>query len=365
MRIRLSINLTNNIYFFIGTKAQAIKCLPLLRKFVLEDICKVYIVDSGQHVEIVESILKEFSTKDVTRLKLYKNISNINTFSQSFSWVYEFVLNFLVLNNSSKLTIKNGICILHGDTLSTFLGLLWSKKNKLKTLHLESGLTSKKLLSPFPEEVIRRIVSKFSDILIAFDDNSYNYLKSKYNKKLIKRISENTIIETIKTNEDDIIPKTALVTLHRTENLISKGNLDNFITFLKNLSKTHSIDWYLHEPTLNYLEKHQLTIPKNIKTHNLVEHDLFIECLTKADVVITDGGSIQEECYFLGKKTVIWRETTERIYAVNKNMFISKFNIDESLNFIFNNKNISTKKFTNLKPSQEIFDYLEKLIFKN
>jgi len=355
----------NNIYFFIGTKAQAIKCLPLLRKFVIEENYNVYIIDSGQHVEIVNPILKEFSRKDLIRINLNKNTSNIATFSQSFSWVYKFVVNFLIFNNSTKYNIKNGVCIIHGDTLSTLMGLLWSKKNKLKTLHLESGLTSKKLLSPFPEEIIRRTVSKFSDILIAFDENSYNYLTKNYKNKYIKRISENTIVETIKTKNENIILNTALVTLHRTENLVSKRNLEKFICFLNNLSKTHSIDWYLHEPTFHYLKKHKINIPKNIKTHDLVNHDLFIEYLSKADVVITDGGSIQEECYFLGKKTVIWRETTERVYALNSNMFISKFNIDESINFIFNNKNLSTPHLMSLKPSQEIFDYLKNLVFKN
>jgi UDP-N-acetylglucosamine 2-epimerase (non-hydrolysing) len=354
----------NNIFFFIGTKAQAIKCLPLLRKFVQEEICKVYIVDSGQHAEIVESILKEFSKKDVTRINLNKDISNITTFSQSIIWVFNFIIKFLIFNNTSQFNIKNGICIIHGDTLSTIMGLLWSKKNKLKTLHLESGLTSKKLLSPFPEELIRRTVSRFSDILIAFDENSYNYLINKYKNKFIKRVSENTIVETINIQNEKIVPNTALVTLHRTENLVSKRNLEKFINFLNNLSKSHSIDWYLHEPTFNYLEKHKLNIPKNIKTHNLVGHELFIEYLAKADVVITDGGSIQEECYFLGKKTVIWRKTTERVYALNNNMFISEFNIDESLNFIFNNKNFSIKNINYLKPSQEIFDYLNNLFFK-
>ena len=74
----------NNIYFFIGTKAQAIKCLPLLRKFIAEDICKVHIIDSGQHVEIVESIIDEFS-QDVVRINLYENVVNISTFIQSFN----------------------------------------------------------------------------------------------------------------------------------------------------------------------------------------------------------------------------------------------------------------------------------------
>lgn len=354
----------NNIYFFIGTKAQAIKCLPLLRKFIAEDICKVHIIDSGQHVEIVESIINEFS-QDVVRINLYENVVNISTFIQSFKWFYKFVVSYLILNRSSNLNIRDGICIVHGDTLSTLMGLLWSKKNRLKVLHLESGLTSKKLLNPFPEEVIRRLVSKFSDILIAFDKDAFSYLKSKYKNKLVKRISENTIVETLNNQENEVVDKTAVVTLHRTENLISKKNLERFIFFLNNLTETHSIEWFLHEPTINYLAKYNLTISKNIKTHELVEHNAFVKRLSKADVVITDGGSIQEECYFLGKKTIIWRNTTERSYALNENMFVSKFNIEESLKFIDSHKNLVLQDINKLKPSVEIFEFLKKLYFNN
>ena len=76
------------------------------------------------------------------------------------------------------------------------------KRNSLKVLHLESGLTSNSLLNPFPEEIIRRIVSRYSDILICFDKSSEEYLIDKYSNKnkFIEKVSENTISEMIDLN---------------------------------------------------------------------------------------------------------------------------------------------------------------------
>ena len=73
-----------------------------------------------------------------------------------------------------------------------FVRFILVEKNKIKVLHLESGLTSQKFFRPFPEELVRRIVSRFSDILICFDDDSFNNLNSKYknSKKLIKKFQK-------------------------------------------------------------------------------------------------------------------------------------------------------------------------------
>ena len=87
--------------------------------------------------------------------------------------------------------------------------------------------------------------------------------------------------------------------------------------------------------------------------------------LKKSDVVITDGGSIQEECYFLGKKTIIWRNATERRYALNRNMFLSSLNESDSLKFIYDDNFIRDEKYKlEVSPSQEIVGYLIELYVK-
>ena len=350
-----------NIYFFIGTKAQAIKCIPLIDSFSTKNKYEIFLIDSGQHVEIVDSIIQN-SKLSVQRINLFRNNKNVSSFKDGIYWIFYFIFSYLILNRTSKLNLNPGICIVHGDTLSTLLGLLWAKKNHLKILHLESGLTSKKLFNPFPEEIIRRYVSKKSDILIAFDNESYQNLVKKYKYKKIKKISENTIIETLNLKEKINFDKRVTVTLHRTENLISKKNLNTFINFLIEVSENYTVNWYLHEPTKNYLKKYKIEVPKSINLYDLLPHEKFLRELKKSSFVITDGGSIQEECYFLGKKTIIWRLTTERSYALNSNMFISKLDIEKSLKFLrLKEVEIIPSTLKDIEPSNEIINYLKSI----
>ena len=352
-----------DIYFFIGTKAQAIKCLPVLKEIEKQNKHRLILIDSGQHVEIVDYILKNLS-KNIEKINVYKNKKNITTVKQTFFWFFTFVWQYIVKSPKQINSHKSNYCIIHGDTLSTFLGLLWAKKNKIEVVHMESGLSSKNIFKPFPEEIVRRVVSKYSEILICFDNNSHNNLRKKYKSsdKIIKRISENTILDSVKFISDLDDENKITVTLHRTENLLSKKTMKKFINLLEILSRKFVINWYMHGPTINYLKKHKLSIPTVINTSELLTHENFLNEIASSAIVITDGGSIQEECYFLGKKTLIWRRETEREYALRENMYISNFNLELSLNFIFNENNkVANNELFSANPSSEIANILDNL----
>lgn len=351
------------IYFFIGTKAQAIKCISLINFLSDKSNLSVVIVDSGQHTKITESIFKNINSK-VNYLNLYSNKQNISKYLTGLIWVVKFIFKNIIFKTlDSKKSQKNkNICVVHGDTVSTLLGLLWAKRNQCKVLHLESGLTSKSIINPFPEEVIRKITARFSDILVCFDVDAFNRLKNKYKSKYVLKVSENTIIETLGNLENEKVEKKDLIiaTLHRTENTLSKKRLINFIKLLEKLSNKFEVRWYLHEPTLNSLKKYKLEVSKNINTFNLLEHEEFINLLKQSKLVITDGGSIQEECFYLGLTTIIWRNATERPYALNNNMFISNFDVAKSYDFALANVNKQFNfKFTAESPSVEIYKYLK------
>ena len=76
---------------------------------------------------------------------------------------------------------------------------------------------------------------------------------------------------------------------------------------MNDLSEVYKINWYLHEPTKNYLDKYKIALSRKINVTSL-PHDEFILEIKKSSLVITDGGSIQEECYLLNKPTVLWRK---------------------------------------------------------
>ena len=255
-----------SFYFFIGTKAQAIKSIPLMSKIQEDSNFDVILVDSGQHFLITEKIFDSYNFKT---LKLHSSNRNISTYIGGLSWVFKFIFRNILFKNKKLFVDRSnrGTCVVHGDTMSTLLGMLWAKRNNLKVLHLESGLTSSDIFNPFPEEIIRRIVSKYSDILICFDDKSHELLIDKYSKtkKVIKRISTNTIVDTI-SQENTLVDKNLItVTMHRNENLLSRKRVKRLIELLSKINNSYKINWYLHEPTENMLKKRKPSIPKNVK----------------------------------------------------------------------------------------------------
>ncbi len=351
-----------SIYFFIGTKAQAIKCISLLNVLSLDHNLSVVIVDSGQHAQITENIFKNLNNQ-IKFLNLHTNEENISKYFQGITWFCKFIFKNLIFRSLKKENNKkHDICVIHGDTVSTLMGLLWGKRNNCKVLHLESGLTSRSLLNPFPEEIIRKITSKFSDILICFDSESYNRLLNKYKSKFVLEVSENTVVETLgeTSGENKLKKNLVTATLHRTENILSKKRVLSFIELIEKLSEKFDVNWYLHEPTMNSIKKFNLQISNKINLHDLLEHEDFINQLKFSKIVVTDGGSIQEECFYLGTTTIIWRDRTERPYAINENMLVSYFNVKNSYEFVMNNLN---KKITlpkkNSSPSKEIYDFLK------
>lgn len=350
-----------NFYFFIGTKAQAIKSISLMKLISSDKNCNLNLVDSGQHFLITEKIFESLNNYNL--FKLHNNLSNVSTYRSGILWVLKFIFNNLILKNKYINNDNKNLCVIHGDTVSTLLGLLWGKRNSLEVVHLESGLTSKSILNPFPEEIIRRIVSRYSNILICFDTTSETYLNDKFDttKKDVVLISNNTIIDTLFVNEKNqkINQDLITVTLHRNENLIFKKRILKLIELLKSLDESFQINWYMHEPTENVLSSLNFQQSKNIQFKPLLNHDEFIDQIKKSFLVITDGGSIQEECFYLNKNAVIWRKNTERPYAMNDRILISKYDIDDSLKFI---KNLSKNYIDDFKqfksPSKEIYEYI-------
>ena len=346
-----------NFYFFIGTKAQIIKCIPLINKIKNIKHFNPIVVSSGQHKSIVDSAI-ETSLTEVERINLYKNNKDITRYFQGIKWIFSFIKNYLIFKTKLKDENNENFCIVHGDTISTLLGVYWGKRNKLKLIHLESGLTSNKWFVPFPEEIVRRFVAQKSDILICFDENSKKRLENKYKEKHIFMASDNTVIETLDVNNLVTDSKKVTITLHRTENIVNKKRFSKFLQLINVIGTTYNATWFLHEPTKNYLNKHKLEIPNNISVSSLRNHEDFLEELKTSYLVITDGGSIQEECFYLGKNAIIWRGVTERPEALNKNMIISDYDNDEILNFIKNLENNVSYSKTTSSPSDEIVDYL-------
>ena len=324
------------IHVIIGTKAQLIKMAPIMALMQKNNIQYNYI-STGQHKENIDDICNNFSIKKPDHI-LY-NKKDITKTNQMFIWLittlwFGFKNKKNIFNND-----KNGIVLVHGDTLSTLLGALLAKLVKLKVGHIESGLRSFNLFHPFPEEITRLLVFRLSDYFFAPNEKAALYLK-KYNGFVIPT-EANTLYDSLQifnNFEDSIsidIPNYPYViaTLHRFENVFNKKNLLRIVEIIEHVAKNHTILFILHKPTKEKLQKFdlytRLADNKNIEMRPRYDYFNFIKLLKKASFIISDGGSNQEECYYLGKPILLLRNATERPDGLNENCLLSYYSIEK------------------------------------
>ena len=349
------------IIYVLGTKAQFIKCKHILENLISRNI-KIIIIDTGQH--------KEFTTNELGESGLIYEYINISKNKVNVSSIYAMVVWFLkiVFSLKNKHSLGNvSFCMVHGDTVSTLVGLLYAKYNGYKTVHLESGYKSFNLFKPFPEEIIRNIVTKYSDFLIVDGKTQLNNVAKYKEKKKIIEIPRNTIIDSLNEfnfkNPTDV-KNNLIVTVHRTENIYYKKKMLLLIELLKEIQIKYSFDninWFCHDVTLNAIRKfklEELIKNNNIELKNLITHDSFISELRSSKLIITDGGSIAEECSILGLNTIIWRDVVENEEYLNEHVILSKYNFETIFKFlnVMKNRRNNFKKFNS--PSEELVKQL-------
>ena len=155
------------VHFFIGTKAQFIKMAPVMAEMQKRGL-PFRLIDSGQHAELSASVRSVFGLPEPA-IALSDEKSEVIRVGGAIKWY----LKILRRARRDSAWLKNevfpggGICVIHGDTLSTLLGLQLAKRAKMKVAHVESGLTSRRRFEPFPEQLIRMFVMKRADVLFA------------------------------------------------------------------------------------------------------------------------------------------------------------------------------------------------------
>lgn len=355
----------NKIIFFFGTKAQFIKSYCLLKELNNQGV-QIKIINTCQHIETTSNQIKNLSFGFEYK-KLSNNLKDIGTVGEMLSWFFKCVLTIFSDKRNKE---KAKYCILHGDTASTLLGIIWAKSKGLKIIHLESGWRSGKILKPFPEEIIRQVSEKFSNILVPDGTVQLENLKSLDGKKEILFVENNTLYDAILENVQkiDAINHNLVVTIHRSENLFYSKNLKllvDYLISLKNQGTFAEIDWYCHEPTYNTLKKKEFIsklLLAKVNVRKLIKYEEFIHEISVAKAVLTDGGGVAKEASLLNVPLVIWREEidTDHQYIKNIRVYVSNYNTKESNKFFegvdFNEK----RKIKNFEsPSKIIADLIK------
>lgn len=273
-----------------GTRPEYLKVLPL----ILSTNYKVIRV--LQHENLDEPDL-------IYHCKLVINQKNTGRLDTIGSQILDGLPNLLI-------GIKK--VIVQGDTATAFYSALSSFQNNIKIIHLEAGLRTYDISSPFPEEGYRQMISRITSLHLVPHSHNQKILQNENVGGKIVCVG-NTILDLVKSYNLQTNPgNTVVITFHRRENI---ANISNFIKNLEeciDLNSDKEFLWMLH-PNLdlqNIVKRESLGL--NITFINPRMHRDFLDVVKRCFCILTDSGGIQEEAAFLGKPTIVLRSSTER-----------------------------------------------------
>lgn len=349
------------ILTIFGTRPEAIKMAPLIKAFEKEKSIDSKVCVTAQHREMLDQVLELFEIKPDYDLNIMKSGQDL----------YDITSNVLLgLKNVLK-EFKPAIVLVHGDTTTTFAASLAAFYQKIKIGHVEAGLRTWNIYSPWPEEANRELTSILTNYHFAPTNIAKENLLKEGKKEENIIVTGNTVIDALflalnKIENDEKLKnkilkkiyeyyplkenkKLILVTGHRRENF-GKGFL-NICAALKEIAINNPDIDIVYPVHLNpNVQKPVREILSNINNVYLIDplpYQEFIYLMKKAYFIITDSGGIQEEAPSLGKPVLVTRETTERPEAIKagtvKLVGTDKEKIIKETQRLINNKEVYKK----------------------
>ena len=322
--------IVKKVLLVFGTRPEAIKMAPLVKAFREESDIVSKVCVTAQHREMLDQVLDIFDIKPDYDLNLMKQKQDL----------YDITTNVLLGMNDVLTDFKPDIVMVHGDTTTTSAASLAAFYQKIKVGHIEAGLRTGDLYSPWPEEANRQITSVLANFHFAPTDRSReNLLKENKNPQNII-VTGNTVIDAlfltlnkIENNDElkvsivnsiskeyqiDNKRRIVLVTGHRRENF-GEGFI-NICGALKTIAQNNpniDIVYPVHlNPNVQKPVKDILSNQNNIYLIKPLKYESFIYLMSNAYLIITDSGGVQEEAPSLGKPVLVMRDTTERPEAL-------------------------------------------------
>ena len=359
------------IHVLIGTKAQYVKTAPVLHELDRRHV-PYRLIDSGQHGALAPQFRAMLSVRDPD-CHLRQSTKDITSVVSLAAWLLKYL--FLGVFFPSRIfkqvfDAQPGICVIHGDTPSTLLGLFLAKRCGISVAHLEAGLRSFDILRPFPEELIRIITMRTADLLFAPSAEARENLAAMKVRGRICAVSANTNIEAIRAAmsgsssvEPPRSPPRVVVSIHRAETILRKSRLQMIVDVVCRISRKHPVLFCVHPPTRTQLARFKLDVVLReaaVPCTDLLPYPAFIGELARALFVVSDGGSVQEECSYLGVPCLIMRDKTERSDGLGKNAVLAKSDAAIVNDFLDNYESLRkpSRVAGSERPSAEIVDVL-------
>lgn len=319
------------IHIVLGTKAQIIKMAPVVHALAQAGTA-FRVIDTGQHAAAASTLYPTLGMRPPD-FGLDASNADVDSTMSAAKWLARLRPWF----RSSRTKLRrnvfaggDGVCLVHGDTLSTLVGLLLARRAGLSAALVEAGLSSDSFAEPFPEEIIRRFAETQAVLLFAPGDQPAALLKQRNLPGEIVNIHSNTTGEALarvlaKPASTPLEPY-AVALCHRAESLFNRSRLRRIVNIILSAAARLPLIMVLQPSTRHALEKAHLMstlAAGGVDLRPLEPYPDFIALLAHADFVLSDGGSVQEECACLGVPCLILRSTTERQDGLGQNVLLS------------------------------------------
>lgn len=298
-----------------GTRPEAIKMAPLVLELnKRSDKIETIVTVTAQHREMLDQVLDIFQITpdyDLNVMKQNQTLAQITT---------------RVLEGLDQLMkdTKPDIVLVHGDTSTTFAGSLAAFYNQIAVGHVEAGLRTWNKFSPFPEEINRLLTGVIADMHFSPTEQAKQNLLAENKREDSIYVTGNTAIDALKTTviKDYHHPvldqlgdrRLVLMTAHRRENL--GENMEQMFRAIKRLVETHDdlhVVYPVHlNPKVRQIADEILGDDDHIQLIEPLGVIDFHNIASKAYLILTDSGGIQEEAPSLGVPVLVLRDTTER-----------------------------------------------------
>lgn len=360
------------IMVVFGTRPEAIKMCPLVKELKNRRNIETVLCVTGQHRQMLDQVLEAFLVKPDYDLSIMKDQQTL----------FDITTNILNKIKEVLEKVKPDVVLVHGDTSTTFVTALACFYLQIPVGHVEAGLRTYNIYSPYPEEFNRQAVSIISRYNFAPTEMAKKNLLQEGKKSETIYITGNTAIDALKTTvcKDYNHPelewasdcRLILITAHRRENLGKP--MRHMFQAIRRVMDEHSdvkAIYPIHmNPVVRKIANEILGNDDRIHIIEPLEVLDFHNFLARSYLILTDSGGIQEEAPSLGKPVLVMRDTTERPEGIEagtlKLVGTNEETIYQNFKLLLENREVYTKMSNASNPygdgmaSQRIADILEK-----
>lgn len=302
------------VMIVFGTRPEAIKMCPLVNELKTREAVKTVVCVTGQHRQMLDQVLEAFRVEPDYDLSIMKDKQTL----------FDITTNILNRIKDVLDEVKPDVVLVHGDTSTTFVTALACFYLQIPVGHVEAGLRTYDIFSPYPEEFNRQAVSIVSQ---------YNFAPTKLSRENLIRegkkdetifVTGNTAIDALKTTvRDDYThpelewaqgSRLIIITAHRRENLGEP--MHHMFRAIRRIMDEHpdvKAIYPIHmNPVVREAAREELGGCDRIRIIEPLEVLDFHNFLARSFMILTDSGGIQEEAPSLGKPVLVMRDTTER-----------------------------------------------------